>query len=53
MGNDPKKLAHIINDDHELLMNISNMVMYTYVVESALLRTEKLVEMKGKDNVLG
>ena len=34
--------------EQEILMNIADMLMYTYISESILLRTEKLVMVKGE-----
>lgn len=39
------KLAH----EQEILLDIADMIMYTYVCESTLLRTEKIVAAKGEN----
>jgi alkylation response protein AidB-like acyl-CoA dehydrogenase len=39
------KLAH----EQEILLDIADMIMYTYMCESALLRTEKIVASKGEN----
>ena len=36
-----------INEEQELLMNISEMVIETYVAESTVLRTLKLIDQSG------
>ncbi len=46
-----QKFTKTLNDQQELLFNASNMIMQTYAAESMLLRVEKLVEMKGEENV--
>merc|ERR1712039_614963 len=40
-----KKLAN----EQELMLNLSDMLMCTYAVESTLLRTQKLIKMRGAD----
>lgn len=42
-----EKMAH----EQEILMNLADMITLTYMAESAVLRTEKLVAMKGEDAV--
>ena len=37
-----------LDEEQEVCMNISDMIMLTYVVESAILRTEKLAYMRKK-----
>lgn len=37
-----------LSNEQEILMNVADMVIDTYVLESALLRTEKLVAAKGE-----
>lgn len=40
-----------IEKEQEVLMHISDMTMQTYAVESAILRTEKLAQLKGEEAV--
>lgn len=42
-----QKLMTKLKEEQELLMNLADMLMEVYVAESALLRTEKLIGMKG------
>lgn len=43
-----QKLAQTLGKEQEILMNIADIVIWTYVSESALLRTQKIVDMKGE-----
>ncbi len=43
-----QKLMMTLAKEQEILMNIADMAMYTYISESILLRTEKLVLVKGE-----
>ncbi len=47
-GSAAQKLSETLAKEQEVLMNISDMAMVTYNAESVLLRTQKLVEMKGE-----
>ena len=44
-----QKLMTTLSKEQEVIMNISDMVIETYVAESTLLRVEKLVSMKGEE----
>ncbi len=43
-----QKLMTSLSKEQEVIMNIADMIIETYVAESALLRVEKLVSMKGE-----
>lgn len=43
-----QKLMTTLSKEQEIIMNISNMVIETYVAESTLLRVEKLVSMRSE-----
>lgn len=43
-----QKLMMSLSKEQEILMNIADMAGYVYVAESTLLRTEKLVSLKGE-----
>jgi len=44
-----QKLMMSLSKEQEILMNIADMASYVYVAESVLLRTEKLVSLKGAE----
>ena len=44
-----QKLAMELSKEQEILINLSNMIIETYVSESILLRVEKLFGLKGAD----
>jgi alkylation response protein AidB-like acyl-CoA dehydrogenase len=48
-GGAVQKLMTTLAKEQEVLMNIADMVIETYVAESTLLRVEKLVGMKGEE----
>jgi hypothetical protein len=48
-----QKLMMSLSKEQEILMNIADMASYVYVAESTLLRTEKLVSMKGEEACKG
>jgi alkylation response protein AidB-like acyl-CoA dehydrogenase len=47
-GGAVQKLMASLSKEQEVLMNIADMAIETYVAESTLLRTEKLVAMRGE-----
>ena len=48
-----QKLMMSLSKEQEILMNIADMASYVYVAESAMLRTEKLVSLRGEDSCKG
>ena len=48
-GGAVQKLMTTLSKEQEVIMNISDMVIETYVAESVLLRVEKLVKMRGEE----
>jgi alkylation response protein AidB-like acyl-CoA dehydrogenase len=52
-GSAVQKLMMTLAKEQEILMNIADMISYTYVVESTLLRVEKLVKQRGEEAVKG
>ena len=48
-GSAAQKLMQSLAKEQEVLMNIADLAIWTYVSESALLRTEKIVMLKGED----
>ncbi len=45
-----QKLMMKLSDEQEILMNIADMAMETFVAESTLLRVEKMVEQQGEED---
>jgi alkylation response protein AidB-like acyl-CoA dehydrogenase len=50
-GSAAQKLMANLAKEQEIMMNITNMIMQTYLAESILLRVEKLASLKGADAV--
>lgn len=48
-----QKLMMSLSKEQEILMNIADMAGYIYIAESAMLRTEKLVAMRGEEACKG
>lgn len=48
-----QKLMMTLQKEQEILMNIADIIGSVYVAESTLLRVEKLVHIKGEENVGG
>lgn len=48
-GSAAQKLTQSLAKEQEILMNIADLAIWTYVSESALLRTQKIVELKGEE----
>ena len=49
LGAAAKQLTTSLKDEQEILMNVADMVIETYVSESILLRVEKLSDLRGED----
>tara|TARA_Y100000385_G_scaffold70583_1_gene70890 strand:+ start:1316 stop:3097 length:1782 start_codon:yes stop_codon:yes gene_type:complete len=45
-----QKLMQTLAKEQEVLMNIADLAMWTYLAESTLLRVEKLIETNGEEN---
>jgi hypothetical protein len=48
-GSAAQKLMMELSKEQEILINIADMVIDTYVAESTLLRAEKIVSMRGEE----
>lgn len=45
-----QKLMNTLAKEQEILMNIADMAICTYLAESALLRVQQMIELKGEEN---
>jgi alkylation response protein AidB-like acyl-CoA dehydrogenase len=52
-GSAVQKLMATLSKEQEVIMNIADMAIETYVAESTLLRVEKLVSMRGEEACRG
>jgi len=48
-----QKLMMTLSKEQEILMNIADIIGYVYVLESAVLRVEKLVKLRGEEACKG
>ncbi len=48
-GRAVQKLEASLNNEQEILMNVADMMIEAYVLESTILRTEKLISMRSED----
>lgn len=44
-----QQLMQKLESEQEILMNAADMLMYLYIFESALLKTEKLIQLRGEE----
>ncbi len=49
-GSAVQKLMQTLAKEQEVLMNIADMSMWTYLAESALLRTQQMIDEQGEEN---
>ena len=49
-GSAVQKLMQSLSKEQEVLMNIADMSIWTYLAESALLRVQQMIELKGEEN---
>lgn len=49
-GSAVQKLMQSLSKEQEILMNISDISIWTYLAESALLRVQQMIELKGEEN---
>lgn len=49
-GSAVQKLMQSLSKEQEILMNIADMAIWTYLAESALLRVQQMIELKGEEN---
>lgn len=50
-GSAAQKLMMTLAKEQEILMNVANMIIWTYAAESVLLRVEKMASLKGEENI--
>ena len=48
-GSAVQKLMQTLGKEQEVLMNIADMSIYTYLAESILLRVQQMIELKGEE----
>jgi len=49
-GSAVQKLMQTMSKEQEILMNIADISIWTYLAESALLRVQQIIEMRGEEN---
>ncbi len=49
-GKAVQDLKDSLKDEQEILMNVADMIIETYICESAILRAEKLASLKGEES---
>ena len=49
-GASAQKFMQELQNEQEIIMNIADMIMITYICESLLLRVEKMVDTNGEEN---
>ena len=49
-GSAVQKLMQSLSKEQEILMNISDISIWTYLAESALLRVQQMIELRGEEN---
>ncbi|HIP32908.1 MAG TPA: acyl-CoA dehydrogenase [Crocinitomicaceae bacterium] len=49
-GSAVQKLMQTMSKEQEILMNIADISIWTYLAESSLLRVQQMIEMKGEEN---
>ncbi len=51
-GKAAQDLGEAFKEEQELLMNVADMIIEVYIAESALLRTDKLIHLKGESEAM-
>ena len=49
-GSAVQKLMQSLSKEQEILMNISDISIWTYLAESSLLRVQQMIELRGEEN---